>query len=86
MSLSHTIKANQEIISIAASLKGFKYNEENLLTYPEWLKRGYRVKRGQHAFIKTRLWTLGDNRRFIPASLFKIDQVEKINKNKFAMV
>jgi hypothetical protein len=86
MSLSHTIKANQEIISIAASFKKYHYNGENLFTYPEWLKRGYRVKRGQKAYIKTRLWTLGNNRRFIPASLFTINQVEKINKNQFAMV
>lgn len=86
MSLTHTQKSNQEIISIVADFKGFKYNRENLHTYPEWLQKGYRVKRGEHAFIKTRLWTLGTNKRFILASLFRVDQVEKVNKNQLVVV
>jgi hypothetical protein len=86
MSITHTINANKEIISITASFKNFHYNGENLFTYPEWLQKGYRVKRGQHAFIKTRLWTLGKNRRFVLVSLFTANQVEKTNKNQFAVV
>lgn len=74
---SHT---NQEIISIVASSKGFSYNGENIFTYVEWNEKGFKVKKGERAFFQTRLWSKGVNKRFIPASLFTIDQVVKAPK------
>lgn len=83
---------NMEIIATEAALIGFPYNGENLFTFQEWKERGYSVKKGEHAIIKTRLWKPkkhsenkqeeGDEirRRFFlaNAALFSFEQVEPI--------
>jgi len=71
-------KSNHEIITLAAKQKNFPYNGNNLHTYGEWLQLGYVPTKGQRAFIKTRLWSTGINKRLKPAALFKDDQVVRI--------
>jgi hypothetical protein len=73
--------SNHKIIAQEASKRGYNYNGLNLDTYYNWVKRGYQVKLGQKAFIKTRLWSQGINKRKILVSLFNIEQVLEI-KNK----
>lgn len=80
------MKTNAEIITALASQKNFTYTGDNLYTYAEWLQMGYAVTRGQKAFIKTRLWSKGNNKRLIPASLFTFEQVTKINNNSLVVV
>lgn len=79
-------KSNVEIIALEASKKNFNYTGDNLFTYKEWEDLGYAVKQGQRAFIKTRLWSLGLNKRMIPASLFTINQVVKVNNDSLILV
>jgi hypothetical protein len=69
---------NHEIITQAASQKNFIYNGNNLHTYGEWLQLGYVPTKGQRAFIKTRLWSTGINKRLKSVALFRDDQVVKI--------
>ena len=45
--------SNREIVSTECMLKGIA---EEVYTYGEWKKRGYQVKKGQHACITTQLW------------------------------
>lgn len=71
---------NKEIIALEATKKGFDYTGNNLHTFVEWKDQGYTVIRGQRAYIKTRLWTQGINKRLIPNQLFRVDQVTKVNK------
>jgi len=71
--------SNQEIINQEVIKKGFEYTGDNLYTYGQWMQKGYNVKRGERAFIKTRLWSTGENKRLKPSSLFKFDQVLKVN-------
>ena len=79
-------KSNVEIIASAAIQKGFNYTGDNLFTYKEWEDLGYAVKQGQRAFIKTRLWSLGLNRRMIPASLFTSNQVVRVDSESLIHV
>lgn len=82
---------NVEIITAEAALIGYPYNGENLFTFQEWKERGYSVKKGEHAFIKTKLWKFKkvkdeqedgeeNEKRFVlaTAALFTPEQVEKI--------
>lgn len=71
--------SNQEIILSESLKKNFIYTGDNLHTYPEWMSLGYSVKRGQKAYIKVRIWSLGINKRKIPANFFTLDQVLKIS-------
>ena len=80
------MKTNAEIITALASQKNFNYTGDNLHTFPEWKEQGYIPMRGQKAFIKTRLWSKGNNKRLIPASLFTFEQVTKINNNSLVVV
>ena len=68
--------SNIEIIAIEASKKEYIYNGENIFTFAQWEKRGFGVKNGQKAFIKTRLMSQGENPRSIPVSLYTIEQVK----------
>jgi len=79
-------KANQEIIAQEALFKGFNYNSDNLDTFEGWRAKGYVVKRGQKAFIKTHLWTMGKNRRKILEYLFTNEQVEKLTRRELVVV
>lgn len=83
--------SNREIVLGEAMLKGFEYDGQNLLTFLEWKKRGYSVKKGEKAFISTNLWkpvtkkdkeTGKESRIMImtKASLFTVDQVELLKK------
>lgn len=58
------------------------------MTYQEWRYKGYQVKKGSKAVIKTKLWKKVKNKEendeektskfiLVPASLFGFDQVEK---------
>ena len=67
--------SNLEIINHEASKKGFIYTGDNLHTFAEWKALGRSVIKGQKAFIKTRLWSLGENKRLRTAILFRRDQV-----------
>ena len=67
--------SNLEIINHEASKKGFVLTGNNLHTFTEWKAQGMSVKKGQKAFISTRLWSSGENRRLVPAYLFKDTQV-----------
>jgi hypothetical protein len=77
---------NRQIIDQEADIRGFNYNGDNLHTYAEWAERGYMVKRGQKAFIKTHLWTQGKNRRKVLEYLFTDKQVVKVNVNQLVVV
>lgn len=62
------------------------------MTYQEWKYKGYQVKRGSKAVIKTKLWKKVKNKKkdedneeeskfiMVSASLFDSSQVEKIEK------
>lgn len=61
------------------------------MTYQEWKYKGYQVKKGSKAVIKTKLWKKVKNRNkdedneeskfiMVSASLFDSSQVEKIEK------
>lgn len=71
------LKSNVEIITLAASQKGFNYTGDNLFTFDEWSAMGYKINKGAKAFITTRLWSSGINKRLKPKSLFRTDQVTK---------
>jgi len=71
--------SNQEIIALEASKKGYEYNGNNIYTYPEWSKRGYKPMKGQRAFCMTHLWTNGINRRKILVGLFTLEQVTLVS-------
>lgn len=70
--------SNHEIITQEASKRDYYYNGSNIHTYSEWLELGYVPARGQRAFIKTRLWTKGVNRKKVLIGLFTIEQVTKV--------
>jgi len=70
--------SNAEIIATEANKKGYDYNGSNLLSFYEWSKKGYKPIKGQKAFIKPYLWTLGVNRRKKIVALFTNEQVIKI--------
>lgn len=78
--------SNTEIITLEASKKGFSYNGNNIHTYKEWSDLGYQVKYGQRAFIKTRLWSQGLNRRKILVGLFTSDQIVKATTKDLILV
>ena len=48
--------SNAEIIATEATLAGLDPDAE-YLTFAQWKFRGYSVKKGEHAVIKTGLWT-----------------------------
>lgn len=48
--------SNQEIISNESMLKNFPYDGSNLLTFGEWKKKGYVPRKGEKAFLSTKLW------------------------------
>lgn len=62
------------------------------MTYQEWKYKGYQVKKGSKAIIKTKLWKKVKNKKkdednkeeskfiMVSASLFDSSQVEKIEK------
>jgi len=79
-------KANQEIITQEAMFKGFEYNGNNLDTFEGWRSKGYVVRRGQKAFIKTHLFTQGKNRRKILEYLFTDKQVEMVRRDELVVV
>jgi len=79
-------KANQEIISQEAFMKGFNYDGNNLDTFEGWRSKGYVVRRGQKAFIKTHLFTYGKNRRKILEYLFTDKQVELVRHDELIVV
>jgi len=76
---------NHEIITQAAAKKGFTYDGNNLHTFAEWERKGFSVKNGEKAFIKTKIWSTGINTRLIPCCLYTNNQViknEKLNDGK----
>lgn len=75
MALTKSKLTNQEIITIEAFQKGFNYTGDNLYTFVEWHEQGYSIVKGQKAFITTRLWSKGINKRLRVMYLFKHDQV-----------
>jgi len=77
--MSNILKSNQEIIASEASFKDFPYDGNNILSYDDWRKKGYSPIRGQKAFIKTYLWTLGENRRKKIVGLFTSEQVQRVS-------
>jgi len=48
--------SNAEIISNECKLRGLDPTKE-YLTFMQWKTRGYSAKKGEHAVIKTGLWT-----------------------------
>lgn len=84
--MNNVQRLNTEIIVEAAELKGFKYDGNNLHTYKEWIDMGYAIIRGQKAYLHVRLWTLGKNKRRVPASLFNSNQVVKMNRDQLIVV
>jgi len=47
MSNVNIIKSNHDIILREANQKGFNYTGDNLLSYAQWIKRGYVIIRGR---------------------------------------
>jgi hypothetical protein len=82
----NVLNFNREIIAQEAFLRGFNYTGDNLHTYEGWKQKGYMVKRGQKAFIKTHLFTNGKNRRKVLEYLFTSSQVTKVNVGQLIMV
>jgi len=76
MSNVNAIKSNHDIILKEANQKGFNYTGDNLLSYAQWIKRGYVITRGQKAFMKIYLWNQGGNRKIL-TGLFTSEQVQK---------
>jgi antirestriction protein ArdC len=85
--------SNREIIANELLFRGinFPYDGNNLLTYQEWKKRGFYVRKGEKAFLQVPLWTPcqkvieKDGKEEIQtyfimkkASLFTHEQVERI--------
>lgn len=81
---------NKEIILHEAILNNYSYNGSNLNTYTTWKRKGYQVQKGQKAIINTSLWkhcSFKDKKTgesttrilMVKASLFGVEQVEKIN-------
>jgi len=77
--MSNILKLNAEIIAQEASLKDFHYTGDNIFSYDDWGKKGYRPVRGQQAFIKPYLWTMGEHRRKKIVGLFTSEQVLKVS-------
>lgn len=48
---------NREIIATECGMLGIEY-DDNIYSFAEWKKKGYSVKKGQKAIIKTGLWTI----------------------------
>ena len=86
---------NQLIIASELARLGikFQYDGQNLLTFQEWKKRGFYVRRGEKAFLQVPLWTFcektvkknGKEEKqtyFIlkKASLFAPSQVERLEQ------
>ena len=86
MPIQNILDFNRAIIAQEATLKGFNYTGDNLHTYEGWKAKGYMVKRGQKAFIKTHLLTNGKNRRKVLEYLFTDKQVVKVNIKQLVMV
>jgi len=84
--MSNVLKFNQEIIAQEAILKGFNYTGDNLHTFAQWRTKGCMVRKGQKAFIKTHLFTLGKNRRKVLEYLFTDKQVEKVGWKELIVV
>ena len=63
-----------------AELKLIQGETPDLHTYSGWLERGYHVKAGERAIIKTKLWIKDPTEKFhlVPTGLFSIEQVENI--------
>jgi len=85
MSNINTLKSNHDIILSEANQKGFVYTGDNLLSYAQWLKRGYAITRGQKSFMKIYLWNQGGNRKIL-TGLFTSEQVQKTRCNQLIMV
>jgi len=79
-------KSNTEIITLAARQKNFNYTGDNLFTFAEWSAMGYKINKGQRAFIQVRLWSSGVNKRLKPESLFKVDQVTKLDVKNLIII
>ena len=86
MSNINILKSNHDIILREANQKGFNYTGDNLLSYAQWIKRGYVIIRGQKAFIMVYLWNQGENRRKVLTGLFTSDQVQKIRCRQLSVV
>jgi hypothetical protein len=82
--------SNKEIIAGECLLLGFEWDGNNLYTFAEWQERGYKIVKGQHAIINTKLWkpvTKTDKKTgatethyiMVNASLFSADQVEPMS-------
>lgn len=78
--------SNHDIITQEALRKGYNYNGSNIHTWAEWSDLGYVPAKGQRAFIKTRLWTKGVNKRKVLVGLFTIDQVVGITSKNLISV
>jgi len=85
MSNINVLKSNHDIILREANQKGFNYTGDNLLSYAQWLKRGYVITRGQKAFMKIYLWNQEKNRKIL-TGLFTISQVQKVRCNQLVVV
>lgn len=53
--MSNVLELNQEIIRQEVLKKNFPYNGNNIRSFMEWSESGYKIIKGQNAFIKTRL-------------------------------
>jgi hypothetical protein len=83
--------SNLEIITNESTLKNFPYDGSNLLTFGEWKKRGYVPRKGEKAFLSTKLWKkttkidkqTGKTESFfclVTSHLFTFDQVTKLEQ------
>ena len=86
---------NEEIIQNTKKQLGMG-EFESLHTFQKWKEMGFKVKKGEHATVCTKLWKLktkkytdtngeekAENNFFlVKAYLFKLNQVERINSKE----
>lgn len=78
------LMSEEEVMDLIGNFKPLPY-----MTYQEWRRMGYQVKKGSKAVIKTKLWKKVSKKdkendkvesKFIlvPANLFGLNQVERM--------
>lgn len=83
---------NKEILQEVIAVCGLsmKYSEEEIKSFQQWRNMGYKVKKGEKAALKVKLWYPStyvkendkEETKFYmkTTALFTIDQVEKIKE------
>ena len=72
---------NAQILLEEANFIGFEYDGTNLKTFAQWKKAGYKVKKGEKAFLKASIWQKSTKKEEIKNE--ETGEVEVIEKGRF---